>query len=351
LRARLAASLVTLSVSLGAFCPGCGTPNPCTIVLGPVNDPANRTMRRKILSYGLDQFCTKMVTRNAPLKLSADSPVIGRFYPKQCNQKELDNGDLWVEFAGAGYAYTNVSKKITFTAGATLTYDQDFRCSDKNDVYAYFPTRNVQPADFHMTQIEQPMANLVQNWIGPYADSFGKQMLSGQLAQGFTVVHDTDGNDTFDMGILPLGQRPFQPFNVHGSDRILYENNRTEVHTGERDFIGPIDVEDDNRALYITMTVDGAPNVDLLVMPRNEAEASLQLYLDYPQVGPLAFPPRMQETVQAGAEFKRTVPVARGMHYVVLDNTAFAGPSAPVVNPLVDTSAVVNYLIQIGDAS
>jgi hypothetical protein len=74
-----------------------------------INDPSNRTMRRDILNKGLDQFCTQMLQRDAPLKLAPDAPVIGRFYPAQCTQRENSAGNLIVDFAGWGYAFTNVS--------------------------------------------------------------------------------------------------------------------------------------------------------------------------------------------------------------------------------------------------
>ncbi len=62
----------------------------------------------------MGDFCKHMLERNAPLRLAPESPVIGRFYPQQCTAPEGD--ELFVNFAGFGYAYTNLSKKTTFTA-------------------------------------------------------------------------------------------------------------------------------------------------------------------------------------------------------------------------------------------
>ena len=53
---------------------------------GTINDPANRTMRRALLKKGMGDFCQQMLERNAPLRLSPDSPVIGRFFPIQCTR-------------------------------------------------------------------------------------------------------------------------------------------------------------------------------------------------------------------------------------------------------------------------
>src|SRR5262249_54862018 len=94
---------------LVAYVAGC-SPNSVCKIAGPINDPSNRTLRRNIMSFGLGQFCQQMTTRNAPLKLAPDAPVIGRFFPEHCTQRQLDNGDLWVQFDGKGYAFTNLSR-------------------------------------------------------------------------------------------------------------------------------------------------------------------------------------------------------------------------------------------------
>src|SRR5262249_8885238 len=136
-----------------------------------------------------------------------------------------------------------------------------------------------------------------------------------------------------------------------GDGKITYENERTEVHQNERDFVGPIVVEGDKQAIYLTASVDGAPAIDVITMRKADAEASLQLFYDYPQVGPLSGVPMSSEVLPQGNQLKRSIVVPPGTYYVVFDNTASAGTAAPVVNPLDDRAAVVQYLIQIGDAS
>jgi hypothetical protein len=346
--AGVAAFVATFAALAGAC-----SPNAVCKIAGPINDPSNYTLRRNIMSFGLGQFCEQMTTHNAPLKLTADANVIGRFFPQHCSQQVLANGDLWVQFDGFGYAWTSLSKKVTFTSAATVQYNEDFKCAEDNSIFAYFDTRSVSPPNFSIVQIEQPVANLMQNWISPFADSFGQQMLSGQLAQGFTVIQDTNGSADFSVGHLPLGQRPSHPYQMHGSNRVTYENLRTEVHVGERDFIGPITVDGAGRAVFLQMHLDGVPAVDVFLVPKFEGDASLQLYYQYGPVGPLAYPPRFTDVVQAGVEYQRAVPVPAGMYYVVIDNTSAAGqaaPPAPLFGVVGDTPAVVNYAIQVGDA-
>jgi hypothetical protein len=336
---------------LAAGVPAC-TPNAVCKISGPINDPSNYTLRRNIMSFGLGQFCQQMTTHNAPLKLTPDANVIGRFFPQHCTQQTLSNGDLWVQFDGFGYAWTNLSKKVTFNSAATIQYNQDFKCADDNAIYAYFDTRTVSAPDFRVAMIEQPVANLMQNWIAPFADNFGKQMVSGQLTQGFTVIQETNGSIDFSIGHLPLGQHPFHPYDMHGQNRITVENLRTEVHTNERDFIGPVTIEGNNRALYLQMHLDGVQAVDVFVIPKVEGDASLQLYYQYGAIGPLAYPPRFADIVQAGVEYQRAVPLPAGMYYVVIDNSSSAGQAAPPPSlfGVGDAAAVVNYVIQVGDA-
>jgi len=338
-----------LATALAASAVGCGPPY-CQF-RGTINDPSSRSMRKAMLKKGMGDFCQQMQERNAPLRLSPDSPVIGRFYPRQCVAPESD--ELQLSFAGYGYAYTNVTQKMTFTMQAQALYRYDFLVTegDRCDVYAYFRTSRVDGSEFKVHRIEGQAAAMM-NSLTAMGDSFGKQLMGSKLKEGFTVVHFTDNNvDDFVLGILPLGQKPFHPYQVHGKDRVTYENERVEIGQNQRDFIGPIKVEGDNRALFVTAKVDGAPAVDVMIMRKPEAEASLQLYFEYPQSGPLAGPPLAGEVLQQGTEMKRGFPVAPGMYYVVIDNTPTAGQVSPPANAFDNRSAVVNYLIQIGDAS
>jgi hypothetical protein len=317
---------------------------------GPLNDPSNRSLRRSLMSGGLKEFCRQMTTHDAPLKMTNDAPVIGRFYATQCQQSDAENGDLYVQFSGYGYAYTNITKKLTFTMSGSVQYSQDFLISDDCSVYAYFRPRNNLPVDFKIHVVENPVTSFL-NSLSPIAENFGRQLVQGKLAEGFTVITDADmQNPDVGIGIIEKGQKPVHPFNVHGTSRITYENQRTEVHQNERDFIGPIEVTDTGRALYLTAQLDGVQAIDLFLIRREDAEASLRLYFDYREAGPLSGQPMIFDVVQAGQPFSHTIPVPPGMYYVVLDNTPSAGQVAPPMNPFDDRAAVVSYAIQIGDA-
>ena len=106
------------------------------------------------------------------------------------------------------------------------------------------------------------------------------------------------------------------------------------MHTGERDFIGPITVDGSGRAIFLQMHLDGVPAADVFVVPKSEGDASLQLYYQYGPAGPLAYPPRFADVVQAGVEYQRAVPLPAGLYYVVIDNTSAAGQAAPPALPV-----------------
>jgi hypothetical protein len=346
---RPAAVLTVLVVGLAGCGESCGTKVLCALH-GPINDPSNFTLRRAILSQGLSNFCHQMVAHNAPLKMTNDSPVIGRFYPQHCTTQELKGGDLYVQFDGFGYGYTNLSRKLTFTMQGAVEYDQDFRVSEPCSIYAFFRSKKISSANFQTHVVEQPVASFL-NSVTQLGDNFGRQLVSGKLGEGFTVIMDPQQNVDFAVGMVALGQHPMHPFDVHGTDRLTYENLRTEVHQGERDFIGPIEITESNRAIYVSATVDGAAGVTLYLMDKQSGDVSLGLYYNYPQIGPLNAPVLVKDNVNAGRQYTRSIPVQKGMYYVVLENPGnpVAAPSL-LPMPMTDIAATVSYAVQIGDA-
>jgi hypothetical protein len=300
----------------------------------------------------MGDFCQQMTSRNAPLKLSTDSPVIGRFYPNQCTASENDL--LNVNFAGYGYVWTNLTKKVTFVGNTSAAFRYDFQVTegDQCDIYAYFRPARIDTASFTTHRIESQTASLFAG-LSSLGNDFGKQMLASKLQEGFTVISrdGSQSNVDFALGIVPLGKRPFHPYQVEAGDgKVTYENDRTEVHQNQRDFVGPIVVPESGRAIYLTAAVDGVPAIDVLLMRKADAEQSLQYYFEYPVSGPLAGLPMTSDVLVNGNPLKRAIVVPPGTYYVVFDNTPTAGQVAPAINALDDRAAVVTYLIQTGDA-
>jgi len=346
-------SIVAFVVSIGTAgstgCASLGQSVVC-VVRGPLNAPSNYSLRRAIMQHGLAEFCHEMLTHEAPIALAPGMPAVGRFFPRDCKQSTLPNGDLFIQFDGFGYAFTPLSKKLTFTMSGEVEYDQDFRVGESCDIFAYFRTKNVRSSNFQTHVVEQPVAAFL-NSLTTFSSDVGRQLVSGKLQEGFTVIQDNSQNFDFSLGLLPVGQKPQHPFDVHGEGRIRYESARTEVHQDQRDFIGPIEVKDSGRALYLDATLDGIPAVDVFVMRKEDAEVSLALYYSYPQSGPLDSSILQGDVIAAGRPYLQQFKVPKGTYYVVLDNTPTAGKVAPppAQTILEDHAAAVSYSITIGD--
>jgi hypothetical protein len=315
---------------------------------GVVNDPSNYALRQSILQFGMGQFCHEMQNHDAPLSLAAGSPVIGRFYTTSCQQQQLENKDYFIQFGGYGYGWTNLSRKLTFTMTGAVVYAADFQLAGST-MYIYFrPRPDTIKSSFQSHVIEQPVASFL-NSMSSLGNTFGNQIVATQLNQGFTVIRDSNGSADFSVGIVDVGRRPQHPIDVHGNDRVTWENTRVEVHQNERDFVGPIEITDSGRAIFLTASVAG-PAIDVLLLKKDVGDASLRLYFDYAQAGPLSGPPLSSDAVQPGINYQRAFPVDPGQYYLVFDNTPTAGTMSPPMNVLDDRFATVSYAVQTGDA-
>jgi hypothetical protein len=131
--------------------------------------------------------------------------------------------------------------------------------------------------------------------------------MQNQISRGFTVIRQSDGAVEFGLGVIEIGKRPASPYRVAESGRQMLANERTEVHQNQREFVGPFQVEDDDQAMYLTVSVEGAPGVDILVVSKAVGDAWLQTYTRQP--APTALPgyANLDEGVFSGALWRRTV--------------------------------------------
>jgi len=357
----VALMLVCMLAVVMSGCSGCLTragQASLGIMPGVVNDPGNRTLRRAVLRFGLEQFCKEMVHRGAPLTMRDGEPVAGRFFARSCTFQELDNGDVFVQFAGQGYAWTNVSLRVGFDAGGAIQYNQDF-LMEGSTMYAYFRTRTIASTSFNTIMVERGGANGAQVF-GGMANPIAKQVVDQQLSRGFTVIRDSDGVVDFGLGVVEKGQRPTKPFSVRGSDKMTLTNERTEVHGQQLDFLGPFEVDSDGRALYVTAVIDGVPAIDMLVVRKDVGDQWLEEYMRKPVIPQPPQPPLVQDVIPTRMQFQKGVPLAKGFYYVVLDNTSVVGnvaPPAVASIPLLPgvlasppPAALVNVAVQLGDA-
>lgn len=351
--------LAALALALLATCAACQSAGLALVKLMPgvTNDPRNRTMRREIMSFGSQEFCKELQKRGAPLKLRDDAPTLGRFFADRCHFQQMDNDDVYVQFSGFGYSWTQPSGRIGFKASGSILYNPDFILNDKT-MYAYFRPRTVQSAKFDTVMIERTQSvigGLFAASAQETANRLGNQIIAQELQRGFTVLRDDDGSVDFGTGIIEPGKRPFHPYQVKGSDKALLASDWVEIHEQQREFLGPFEIDGDDRALYLTMSLDGTPAVDVMVLHKIHGDAWLQSYVNQAGVTQPPAAPIQSDVVSLRQEWRRAIPLKRGMYYVVIDHSSAAGPVSPPptqagVLGTSDVAAVVRYVAQVGDA-
>lgn len=320
---------------------------------GVINDPSNKSLRFDILKFGLDQFCTEMSRRGAPLKLRDGEPVLGRFFASTCNSQIIDEEgrqSFIVQYTGRGYGYTNITRRLGFEAAGLVEYATDFQVHG-DAMYIYFRPRNVGSASFDVRLVEGALANAGIALTGVNPSDLGKNILESQLKRGFTVVrYSKRGETDFSMGLIAVGQRPFRPFNVVSSDKPTLENDRTEVHQDQQDFIGGFSVPDSDQALQLTMTLDGAAAVDVLVVAKPSGDLVLNQFTTRAGPTPLNFSPAFSDVLQANTTFSRLIALPQGEYYLMIDHSSAVGVTTPPTVLLDDRAARVDYLVQLADA-
>lgn len=329
-----------------------GTSSVAILGAGVVNDPKNKSLRFDLLKFGLESFCDEMKNGGVPLRMSDDEPVMGRFQATACQSQVLDEEkrkSFVVQYAGSGYATSAQGGRVAFTTTGLVEYSADFLMHE-GALYVYFRPRVVDATGFETKLIESSLAKTAMATLGVQPDAFGRKVVDAQLRRGFTVLrHGESGETELGLGVIPLGERPYHPYSVQSENKRTLVNERTEVHRGQQDYVGPITVEGSNQALYLTIGVDGAPGVDVAVVREVAGKSMLERFLTQTGASPLGEPALLDEAVVRGQTWKRYALVPAGRYYIVLDNSdAFGRTPAPAA-PTDGSSARVDVLVLGGD--
>jgi hypothetical protein len=323
----------------------------CSLFKGPVN--ASPELRWWLFSnFGVSKLCPEMLQRSAPLRMAPDPNAIGRLFPSSCQTTVNDAAQtVTLSFAGNGYAWTPVAGRIAFDVMASVEYRMDFYLAD-DAVYIYArPARTVLGPNFQVTAIENRIVNwAAQGPAGYLVNSFGGQIVSGELSSGFTVVHADDG-DAFALGILSPPQRPPQPFNT-SKKRYAMVNDTSEVHTDQLDLIGPLTVAKSDQALFVRLAVVG-PSVDVLLIRRGTGDLWRQGLQNGLALGPPPETPISMFALNPGPELRQRFPLPAGQYYLAIDNSSRVGSTNPPFSPLGaigQNTALVSAAVELGDA-
>jgi len=357
-RSRLFFARCLSALALGLALTGCaseslGSRTVSVLGAGVMNDPSNKSLRFDILKFGLSAFCSEMLKGGAPLKFGDDEPVVGRFFAESCDSQVLDDDahkSFVVQYTGKGYAWTNVTQRLAFSSRGVVEYATDFQLRD-GAMYVYFRPRLIDGAAFQTTLVESALAQGGLALAGVNTNQLGKHIVESQLRRGFTVIRrDSSGSTDFALGIVAPGDLPFKPFEVKRTAKQILVNERTEVHIGQQDYVGAFEVTDSNQALYLTVAVDGAPNADVLVVQKAVGDTMLDSYLHSAGGASLSSPALLDDTgTQGSGLWQRFVNVDPGRYYLVIDNSAKLGKSAPDTSAKDDAAAKVDYLVLVGD--
>jgi hypothetical protein len=321
-------------------------------VLGPgvINDPQNKSLRFDLLKFGLDSFCDEMKSRGLALKMNDDEPVMGRFFASACNTQVIDEEprkSFVVQYSGSGFATSPQGGRVGFSTTGLVEYSPDFLLHE-GALYVYFRPRVVDATGFQTLLVESTLAASALKLFGVDADAFGRKVVDAQLRRGFTVIRQGSSGETdFGLGLVAVGEKPYHPFTVSSEDKRVLVNERSEVHLGQQDFIGPLNVEDD-QALYFTVALDGAPALDAILVPEATGRSMIDTFTKNPGPVAAAAPFLLNEAVPRGAAWKRYVAVEKGRYFLVLDNSPALGPSSPPAGPADGLSARTDVLVLVG---
>jgi hypothetical protein len=321
----------------------------CPCLREPVN--ASPGIRWWLFSnFGANRLCPEMLARSAPLKLAPNPNVLGRFFPEQCQAVVNDQSQtITLSFSGSGLVWTPVAGRVAFTAAASVEYKMDFYL-DEDAVYVWArPARVLSPATFQVTAVEARLLDVAaQGPLGFIANSFGGQIVSGQLASGFTVVHAEDG-DAFALGQLSPPARPPRIFaGTEGRKMLL--NETIEVHQDQIDLLGPLTVEEGGQALHVRLVAQG-PSLDVLLLPRGTGDLMRRNLAAGIPLAPPPAPPLSSFPLMAGRDFAQRIPLAPGQYYLLVDNSVRIGTTNPPWSPLGvvgSNTAVLSAAVELG---
>lgn len=346
-----------LALSLLAAAGGCasreslGTRSMAVLGAGVVNDPENKSLRFDLLKFGLESFCEEMRRTGTALRLGDDEPVLGRFYASACSSQIIDEPErksFVVQYAGQGFASSPQGGRVAFSTTGLVEYAPDFLLHE-GALYVYFRPRVVDATGFTTLLVESQLATTALRLFGVDADAFGRRVVESQLRRGFTVIrHDDDGRTEFGLGVVPLGERPYRPFDVQTENKRVLANERTEVHLNQQDFVGPFEVDEDE-AIYLTAVLDGTAAADVLVVREDVGRSMIEHVLKQPGPATPSAPALLDEPILQGALWQRYALVPEGKYYVVIDNTGSAGRTSPPPGAPDGRSARVDVLVMVGE--
>lgn len=327
--------------------------NGCAWFRSTVNDSPG--LRWWLFSnFGAQQVCPKVLSFGTPLRMDPSGPIIGRFFPNECQQRVDDaRQTMTLSFAGTGFAWTPIAGRVGFRASATVEYRMDFRM-EADALYVWgVPTGAAAiPPQFQIGAVENPVVNwAAQGPAGYLASTFGGQILSSRLGEGFTAIR-SDSGDEFTLGRLLPPQRPQKPFQLSSNERITLANETSEIRIGQIDIAGPFVVTEDEQALWIRARVEG-PAIEAFLYPKYSVDPWREALQTGTALAPPPITPTASFAIFPGSEAPQTIRTAPGSYVLVFDHSNRLGQIQPPFNLLGaigSGAARVSYAVELGGA-
>jgi hypothetical protein len=332
--------LVCLALALSAV--GC----PC--IRGAIND--SPSLRWWLFSnFGASKVCPEMLKRGVPLKLQAlGNESVGRFFPQTCHVSVNDQTKtMTMSASGTGYASVPLVRRVGFYCAVQVEMTPDFRLeSDSIYVWGRY-SRMITAPDLRIAGAENGMVSLATATpVGDMASLLGQLIVTSEIARGFTVVRQDDGDD-FTLGILNPPEKPKRQFKA-GADHTVLASDLAQVAASAREYLGPFEVPGSGKALFLKTKIAGAPLLYTIV-DRATGDAWRRSYESGAPMGPPPGQPLYGDTLGVG-EASLRLPLREGQYYIVFENRS-PPPTAPLGMPLPFPENVAHlvYGVELGD--
>ena len=209
----------------------------------------------------MKQFCAQMQTRDAPLRsLRQGRPSSGASMQPSARRRSsraATGSSSSPDTATLG----RISRRSwTFTMSGGVDYNADFQMSGST-MYIYFRPRAGDVEQLRIARHRAAGRAIPELPLEPgehVRDPARERAAPGRL-HGHPRLGT--GGPIFRSGSSTSASVRSTPYDVHGSDRVTWENPRVEVQwqTSAPTSQGLIEVTDSGRAIYVTGQVDGVP--------------------------------------------------------------------------------------------
>jgi hypothetical protein len=243
-----------------------------------------------------------------------------------------------------------LTKRVGFSVTASIEYRPDFYMGEE-DIYVWGKVnRIVNGPSFRLGYVEGAIADAATSMtpLGTVANVFGNQIVTGELTQGFTAVHNEDKGDDFALGIIAPPTKPHHPFNVSQSEYYTFGNDTTEIHGNQMDFLGPFEIVSGGQFILMSYVLQGNA-LDAIVVDKGIGDGWRDAFQTGRPIAPVPGPILAGSVINPGQQ-QAAYRLAPGQYYVVIDNSPYVGTVAPPLSllaPITDPVARLSYVAQL----